>query len=314
MKKIPALLFMLSGCLLTYSQGTNRSTTFSDYTFIAPQGWLLQDNKDFLSMSQSQVPGAGCLILLIPPQPSSGNLETDVKNVFDMMYPGWNYRNTGDRKYDLVKGFTAQGLEYVMLEAEMSKLSADGSRYDGYEDGIALVIRTSNKSGIISVRHNTSLMAHEQCRNQYETWLRFFNSISITNAVASKPLEQPVAKRIIGVWDLKTNGVASGEYVFAANGHYQLTGALGTSSTTTDYRYEYVHLTTYAFKGDGKYSIRENQLRLMNNANNNQEVARFRFDKVNHGGSGWIDRIHLLKVNSLDGKEYEVCYEKKVMK
>src|SRR5688572_1940636 len=104
MKKIPALLFILFAWMLSYTQTRNGSITFSDYTFIAPQGWFLQDNKNFLSLSQSQSAGEGCLILVIPPQPSSGNLETDAKNIFDMMYPGWNYRNSRNRKFDLVKG------------------------------------------------------------------------------------------------------------------------------------------------------------------------------------------------------------------
>jgi hypothetical protein len=152
------------------------------------------------------------------------------------------------------------------------------------------------------------MMAHENCVNKYETWLRFFNSINIANASTSKPVEEPVSKRIIGVWTLKSNGVAAGEYVFAANGNYQLTGAIGSSTTTSDHRYEYLHLSTYAFKGDGRYSIKDDQLHLMKNRE--QEIARFRFDKVNHGGSGWNDRIHLLKVNATDNREYEVCYEK----
>ena len=289
----------------------NGSTSFSDYVFTAPQGWYIKNNKDYLSMSQSQVPGEACLILLIPPQPSSGNLEADAKGVFDQMYPGWSYRNTGDKKYDLIKGYTSQGLEYCIMEAQMSKLAADGSRYDGYEDGGAWVIKAGNKVGIISVRHNTSMSAHNDCINKYETWLRFFNSVNIKNAAPSKPVTEQAAKRIVGVWNMKSHGMATGEYVFAANGNYQLVGAIGTSSTSTDYRYEYLHLTSYAFKGDGSYSINGNQLRMMKRGDKEAEVARIRFEKVNHGGTGWNDRMHLLKVSSLDRKEYEVCYEKK---
>src|SRR5688572_4253112 len=309
MKKIPGLLFMLFVCMLSNAQPMNTTTRFSDYVFLPPQGWSIQDNKDHLSIYQGQVPGEGCLMLLIPPQPGAGNLETAAAGVFEMMYPGWNYRNTGEKKYDLVKGFTAQGLEYCMLQAPMSKLSADGSRYEGFEDGVALVIDAGNKTPIISVRHNTSMTAHNDCLNKYETWLRFFNSIHITNAVLSKPAEEPVSKRIIGVWAITGHGVASGEYVFAANGNYQLAGGIGTSSTSADDRYEYLHLTTYAFKGDGSYSIHNNQLHLKKNGTSAPEIVRFRFDKVSHGGIRSNERIHLLKVDSY-GKEYEVCYEK----
>jgi len=286
------------------------STSFGDYTFVAPQGWYIQNNKDYLSISQSQTPGQGCLILIIPPQPSTGNIEADAKNVFDQMYPGWRYRFSGEKKYDLIKGYTAQGLEYCMMQASMDKLSADGSRYDGFEDGTALVIKNGNKIGLISARHNTSMMGHNDCLNKYETWLRFLNSISLKTATALKPTEEPAAKRIIGVWKVSSNGPALGEYVFAANGNYQLTGGIGTSSTSSDDRYEYLHLTTYAFKGDGNYSINGNQLKLMKRGDNAPEQMRIRFEKINHGGTGWNDRIQMLKRNSTDGKEYEVAYEK----
>jgi len=261
-------------------------------------------------MSQSQVPRESCLILVIPPQPLSGNLEADAKSVFDQMYPGWTYRNTGDKKYDLIKGYTSQGLEYCIMQAQMSKLSADGSRYDGFEDGVAIVIKNANKVGIISARHNTAMMAHTDCLNKYETWLRFFNSINIKNASIPQNTDEAPSKRIVGVWKLNTNGAALGEYVFAANGNYQLTGAIGTSTTTRDYRYEYLHLTSYAFQGDGSYSLAGNQLKLKRRGVMEGELLRIRFDKVNHGGNGWKDRVHMLKANTVDGKEYEVCYEK----
>ena len=310
LKKIVILFFLLSACPLSYTQTMNGTTSFSDYVFIPPQGWSLQNNQDHLSIFQGQAPGQGCLILVIPPQPASGNLETDAASVFEMMYKGWNYRNTGEKKFNLIKGLTAQGLPYCMVETQMSKMSADGSRYEGFEDGVALVIGTRNKTGIISVRHNTSLMAHNDCLNKYETWLRFFNSIQIRNAVPANPAGEPVSKRIIGIWTLMGNGAASGEYIFAANGNYQLAGGVGTSTTSADDRYEYLHLSTYAFKGDGSYSIQGNQLHLKKAGVT--EIARFRFDKINHGGSGWNERIHLLKVDPSTQKEYEVCYEKKI--
>ena len=286
--------------------GTN---SYADYEFVAPQGWFLKNNNDHLVISQTQVQGQGCVILMIPSVASSGNLETDVQNVFNQMYPGWSYRNNGEKKYNLTKGYTAQGLEYYMLEAGMSKPSADGSRYDGFEDGAALVIKNGNKIGIISVRHNTSLLAHNDCLNKYETWLRFFNSIQIKNATAAKANEEAPNKRILGIWKLQTNGVASGEYVFAANGNYQLGGAIGSSTTTSDFRYEYLYLKSYNFQGDGSYAINGNQLKFMKRGTTNADVARIRFSKVNHGGFGWNDRIHLLKTGP-DQKEYEVTYEK----
>jgi hypothetical protein len=260
-------------------------------------------------MSQIAPPGESCLILVIPPQSLSGNLEADVKSVFDQMYPGWSYRFSGEKKYDLIKGYTSQGLEYYMMQASMNKLSADGARYDGFEDGTAMVIKAGNKVGIISARHNTAMMVHDQCRDKYETWLRFLNSITIKAATVSRAVEEPASKRIVGVWKMKSHGPAVGDYVFAANGNYQMVGGLGSSSTTRDDRYEYLHLTSYAFQGDGRYSIDGSQLKLMKRGEQPEQI-RIRFEKINHGGTGWNDRMHLLKKGSTDGKEYEVTYEK----
>jgi hypothetical protein len=102
---------------------------------------------------------------------------------------------------------------------------------------------------------------------------------------------------------------ASGEYIFAANGNYAFVGAIGTSSTSSDYNYEYLHIKTYAFQGDGSYSISGNQLTTRKRGVNNPEQVRLRFEKVNKGGIGWKDRLYLLSKSSPIG-ENEVCYEK----
>jgi hypothetical protein len=195
-----------------------------------------------------------------------------------------------------------------MLEAGMSKLSADGSRYEGFEDGGALVIKYGDQIVIIAARHATTL-AHTDCVNKYETWRRFFNTFTIKNATSSKPADD-ASRRIIGVWNLASGGVASGEYVFAANGNYQLTGGIGTSSTSSDDYYKYIHIKTYAFQGDGNYTIIGNQLTLKKRSMNPEQV-QYRFEKVNHGGTGWKDRLYLLKTDPTLRSKYEVCYEKK---
>lgn len=281
---------------------------FNNYSYVVPDRWRTQHQPDYVMLAQSATNEPGCIILIFPPQPSTGNLEQDVQNVFQQMYPGWQFRAVGEKQYDLSKGFTTQGLEYSMLEAGMSKLSADGSRYDGFEDGTALVIRAGSEIVIIAARH-TTLIAHTDCVNNYDTWRRFFNSFAVKNVT---PARQTVdnSKRIVGVWTLSSAGVASGEYVFAANGNYQLVGGLGTSSTSQDDYYKYIHIKTYAFQGDGTYTISNNQLDLKKRGAATERV-QFRFEQVNHGGTGWKDRLYLIKTDPTLHSKYEVCYEKK---
>ena len=83
------------------------------YEFLTPVGWHLQNNADHILIQNMQ---SGCLIRILVPYPSSGDLELDAKSVFDLMYAGWQYRNSGTDQYTLSKGFLVKGLEYCMWE------------------------------------------------------------------------------------------------------------------------------------------------------------------------------------------------------
>ena len=284
----------------------NQSITLNDYEYTAPEGWSTQINNDLIMLQNMQ---SGCLIRMLAPQPSSGNLQQDAKNVFDMMYPGWQYAKTGQQQYILSKGYFPKGFEYFMMEAPMKKLSAVGSNYDEYEDGAALVVGLGNQIVIISVRHNSSLLAHISCVHKYETWRRFFNSFTVKKINAPPNAEKESPKRIIGKWSMSESRATS-EYIFAANGQYKFVGALGSSYTTSDYNYDYLHIKTYAFKGDGSYSITGNRLTLKKNGNNQPEQVSFRFEQVNYGGTGWKERLYILTTGLTTGGFNEVCYEK----
>jgi hypothetical protein len=247
---------------------------------------------------------SGCLILILEPQQSSGDLEQDARAVFEMMYRGWNYQKSGEQRDTLSKGHTPQGLEYCRTEAAMSTTTADG-RYH-LEEGVALAIKAGAQIVIVGARHNSSMFAHDRCR-KYDGWPRFFASVTVNHATPPAHMDEDAATRIIGRWAM-SEGSASGEYVFAANGHYQFTGALGSSYTTSGHDYEILHTTTSAFQGDGSYSVSGTRLTMRRRADGNPEQVSLRFEKVNRGGLGWKDRLYLLK-NAADG-DYEVAYEK----
>jgi hypothetical protein len=297
------LLLVSMLCYALHANSQTEEFTMSDYEFIPPEGWEVQNNKEHIAIQNMQ---SGCIIRIIEPQPSSGNLEQDAKSVFEMMYQGWQYQKSGEQQYVLTKGFSPKGLEYFMIQAGMSKLSADGSRYDGFEEGSAMVVKAGSQIGIISIRHNTSFMGHTDCIRKYETMRRFFNSFTIRNVAITKK-EEDAAQQIIGSWSMAEAG-AAGEYVFAANGNYAFYGALGSISTSQDYNYEYLHIKTYSFQGDGSYLIAGNQLTLKK-YDRDPEPIRFRFEKVNHGGTGWKDRVWMSTKNKVG--ETEVCYEKR---
>ena len=193
----------------------------------------------------------------------------------------------------------------------MNATTTDGQYHT--EDGAALVMQAGNQVIILSVRHS-SLMSHWDCKNKYDRWARFFNSLDVKRAVRPTETIPDPQKRIIGIWKLASGGVAAGEYIFAANGNFKLTGAIGSSTTTSDYYYEYTYITSYAFEGDGSYSLDGNKLILKRPTETVPQQRQFRFEEVNHGGTGWAERIYLLSYDaSIDGLT-EVCYEKALQK
>jgi hypothetical protein len=278
------------------------ASNFNDYEFIAPEGWQVQRNSDHLRIQNM---ASGCLILIFVPQPSSGNLEQDATAVFETMYKGWQFQKTGRQQYLLSKGFLPKGLPYYMLEAPMSKLSADGASYEGFEDGAALVAGSGNQIAIVAVRHNPTSLAHRDCE-KYESWKRFFNSFTVKSAPIAKAAED-ISSRIVGAWTVSEAG-GVGEYIFAANGHYSRGATIASATTATDYDSTQLHITTYPFQGDGSYSINGHQLTMSGRGAGDIEHARVRVEDVNYGGTGWTVRLCLLKTGVEDGKENEVCY------
>lgn len=289
----------------TSNANTQGSFDWNSYSFTAPEKWYSNKTKEFINLSQTPNNAEGCLITILPPQLSGGNLETDVRSIFDQMYPGWQYRNNGEKQYDISKGYTPQGLEYCMMEAPMRKPRPDGYYYD-YEDGAVWVISMGNKIAIVAGRHNR--LKECRCFSQYEYWRRFFNSFAIMNQQPSK-MEGDLPKRIIGSWMASGSGALT-EYIFAANGNYQFIGAYGTTSTVSRNYDEYLLIKSSSWSGDGKYTLNGNQITLKKYGDKNAEQIPFRIEKVNHGGTGWKERLYMLKTGSSDGKEYEVIYEK----
>jgi hypothetical protein len=276
--------------------------SMKDYLVVIPEGWTSENKGDHLLL---QNPRSGCLIRILAPQPSTGNLEQDANAVFDLMFTGWNYQQRGDKQYQLSQGYLEKGLPFFTKAATMSATTADG-RYH-LEEGSATVVKAGKKIVIISARHNSSELGHDACYRNYNTCQRFFNSFAIKNLPTPTRNETAAANRIIGFWKVVATGVVDADLLFAANGNYQSGGGIGASTITTDSRYEYIYSRAYPFEGDGAYSIAGGLLQLRPRGRQLEQMP-FRFDLVNEGGSGWKDRLHLQKS---DGNGiYEVTYQK----
>ncbi len=260
-----------------------------DYEFIPPQGWQVQRQGDQARMQNME---SGCLILLTEPQLSSGSLEQDALFVFDTMYKGWHPRKDGPQRYLLSKGVLPKGLPFAMVEALMGKLNPDGASFAGFEDGAALVVGSGNQYALIAVRHS-DLPGHVSCL-RYEGWRRFFNSFTLKNVPIARAADDG-ASRIVGRWSSSESG-AVGDYTFAANGQYSYGGA-GASSGQRP----------VGFQGDGSYSVSGSRLTMVRRAQ--PEQVAIRFVQVNQGGTGWIERLCMVRTDAM-GMQNEACYRR----
>jgi hypothetical protein len=263
--------------------------TLGDYEFIAPQGWQMQRQGDHVTIRNME---SGCLILITEPQLSSGNLEQDAAAVFDTMYKGWQPRMQGAQRYVMSKGVLPRGLPFAMIEARMGKLNPDGGSFAGFEEGAAFVVGIGNQYALVAVRHS-DLPGHVNCQ-KYEAWRRFFNSFTVKNAPAEKTANDS-ATRIVGTWMSSESG-AAGDYTFAANGRYSFGGAGFGAGHPVD------------FLGDGTYSVAGNRLMISRRGAQTEQVA-IRFMQVNQGGSGWTERLCMLRTGAT-GLENEACYRR----
>jgi hypothetical protein len=119
----------------------------------------------------------------------------------------------------------------------------------------------------------------------------------VRNTPIVREAEGELSRRIVGRW-ATTKGLAVGEYVFAANGTYASGGAFGSSASGA---------VSNASR-DGRYSMAGDQL-TMSRPVGTAEQVRFRFERVNHGGTGWRDRLYMLKKDAFG--ENEVSYERR---
>jgi hypothetical protein len=270
----------------------NELITLDDYEFIPPEGWVVQRKPDHFLMRNPQ---SGCVIQILEPRVMSGNLEQVSRAVLEQMYAGWQFRKTGKQQYLLSSGVLPKGLDYFMMEAEMTK---DGGEFGGIQNGAALIVKAGSQIVIIAVLHASLMPDHRGCWATYATWRRFFNSFTVRNTPIVSESEDELSRRIVGTWAMTDEGLAVGEYVFAADGTYAFGGTFALSAS-------------YAASNvsrDGGYAIAGDQL-IMTRPVGTPDQVRFRFERVNHGGIGWTDRLYMLKKDAYG--ENEVSYERR---
>jgi hypothetical protein len=287
---LAAALPRRSGAGELQTANPNGPITLNDYEFIPPEQWVVQRKPDHFLISNPQ---SGCVIQVFEPRVMPGNLEQISRAVLGQMYAGWQFRKTGAPQYLLSTGVLPKGLDYFMAEAEMTK---EGGELGGIQQGAALTVKAGSQIIIIAALHATLMPDHRRCWATYATWGRFFTSFTVRNTPTVRATEGELSRRIVGTWTM-TEGLAVGEYMFAADGTYSSGGAFGglASGAVSD------------VSRTGGYALTGEQLVMRSRAGTTTTV-RVRFDRVNHGGTGWKDRLYMLKRDAQG--ENEVPYER----
>jgi hypothetical protein len=142
----------------------------------------------------------------------------------------------------------------------------------------------------------------------YNAWPRFFYSLSFKNWT---PTDQTAAmrRRIAGVWTMATASVAD-QFVFAGNGRYASAAAARQYSRISSSE---ALETTQAFFGNGAYTLRGNAITLTpDDRDSRAETGFIRAEEESKDeGASWVEALYLLRVSAVDGKDYEVRYQKK---
>ena len=260
-------------------QTANRNglITLNDYEFIPPDGWTVKRNTDHFLM---QNPQSGCLIQIFEPRAMPGDLEQVSRAFLRRRTPAGSFGRRESSSICCRLAFCRRDSSFFMTEAEMSK---EGGEFGGIQDGAALIVKAGSQIVLIAALHASLMPDHRECWATYATWRRFFNSFTVRNTPIVRATEDELSRRIVGRWAM-TEGLAVGEYVFGADGTYSSGGAFGSSAAGV----------VSGVSRDGGYSMAGDQLIMSSPAGTTKEV-RFRFERVNHGGTGWKDRLYLLK-------------------
>ncbi len=280
---------------------TSSSTpgSLSDYVYAVPAGWGKQQYPDGITLSSTGNNGERCLLTMWPMRSAGNNLWTDAYNIFSEIYKAYEPRNDGMTQNSLVRGISPQGWEYCIIKRSI------GVR--GYATLFAFVFvaKLGNQLAPVSGLSKDPLVS--ACFGELiaDVWPKFFYSLHFNNWKSNGP---GITKNIIGDW-ITATASASSKFTFAPNGRFGGAAASQYYSRTTTNE---VVATTQAYFGDGSYSINGNQITLIKDAKKNQpEKAWIRVEEESKDeGRTWTEKLYLLRVSDIDGKEYELSYKR----
>ena len=299
---------ILLASVLACAQGMPNPATLSEYVFATPPGWTATQYPDGLVlMSPISATNERCVVTLWPMRQAGANLLADAYNAFREVYKAYRPVDQTVRGTPMppsvVRGTSGQGWDYVIVRRGIAPLNSPESRL-----GFVFVAKLNNRLAVISGVSRDPLVSTCMGELASNFWPRFFYSLSFKGWT---PTDQVAAMRnkIAGVWTVAT-ATAADQFAFAANGRYAGAAAAQQYSRLSSTE---VLRTTQAYFGNGAYTLRGNTITLTpDKGNGPPETALFRVEEESKDdGRSWVENLYLLRISAVDGKEYEVRYQKK---
>ena len=287
---------------------TAGAATLDAYVFATPPGWTATRYVDgIVLLSPRSSTNEVCVVTLWPMRPAGGNLLEDADNIFRDVYRAYEPRNQTTRgspmPSSVTRGTSGQGWDYVIVKRGIAPPGSPESRL-----GFVFVARLNNRLAVISGVSKDPLVSTCFGELLANAWPRFFYSLSFKGWSAANQ-DSSIRSRIVGVWTAAT-ATAADQFIFAANGRYAGAAAAQQYSRISSSE---VLRTTEAFFGSGAYTLGGNAITLTPDDRNARPEAGFvRVEEESKDeGRSWVQALYLLRTSAVDGKEYELRYQKK---
>ncbi|MFI5156134.1 MAG: hypothetical protein ACHQEM_08105 [Chitinophagales bacterium] len=276
-----------------------KSAGLSDYVYTAPAGWSTKVNTDGIVMTAPDHGSERCVLTIWPMRSSGNDIWTDAGNIYAEVFREFEPRNDGFTPNSIVRGLSPQGWEYVIIKRDI------GIRGYGTMYGFIFLAKLGNLLAPISGISKDPMVSACFGLLMNDVWPKFFYSLQFRNWRNSGT---GITKQIIGEW-IGGGATAAGKYTFAPNGRY---GDAMAAQQYAPMANGEVLTSTQAYFGNGSYSIKGNQITLISDSRKNSpEIGYLRLEQESiDNGRNWTEKLYLLRISAIDGKEYEVNFKR----
>ncbi len=303
-----SLLYIVSTQAQTGKSENNLSesgnASIVNYIYSIPPGWSEKQYPDGIVLSAPfSNNGEKCSMTILPMRISSGNLQNDATQLLFGTYRGFQVENSDYATLpSMIRGISPQGWEYFIVKKTIKPPGNYSKIY-----AFAFVAKLGNILAAIVGSSKDPLVSACFGELQSNLWPNFFYSLQFKNW-NSQTNGKDMMRRMSGIW-MGVTATAGDRIVFAINGRYA-----GASVSQQYYAMSSGSLLTVtdAYFGDGSYSLEGNHIILTHDNDKNRiDKGFFRLEQESKDdGRTWKEKLYLLRTSVVDGKEYEMSYNK----